>query len=660
METVSTIFAWIGANPAWAGFGVFLIAFFESLALVGLVLPGAAMMFGIGALVGTDALPLWPTLSWAAAGAIAGDGVSFWLGRRYHMQVKTLWPLRNHPELIANATNFFHRHGGKSILLGRFIGPIRPVIPAVAGMLEMPSRRFLAFNIISGILWAPVYVFPGIIFATSLGLASEVASRLAVVIGTALGMLFIVLWLLRLLFQRLHRYAYPLIQRSLAWAQLHPLMGQIPASLLDPEQPEARGLTLFALLLLVASTLFALVVHATGHEGLLFHLDSYLLNTFEALRTPPMDEFFVSVALLGDWQVLLPLSLVLFAWLWRRQYRHAAKHWLAAVGIGALLSLNLLWLEMAAESSPGAPLHSGQLMTAMAVYGFLAVLIAREYPENRRWRIYGLATALLLGIALARLYLGASRLSGVMGAMTLGLAWIALLGIGYRNHPAEHLAAGRLALIALLTLTVAGVWHGVQHHEQSLQRYAIQLDTAPLDENDWWRHAWQQLPAYRSDLRGYYNHPLNLQFAGEPEQLVQQLAQHGWHPPPQVTALSWLAWLNPETPLQQMPVLSQVHAGHNEALLLVREESEKRQMLALRLWPSRYRIEPAGKALWQGNITLLQPVTKNGLTAPLTQSDFSTPLQQLVSLPLSLGQKVVQRAHPLPGWDGRVLLLRAP
>ncbi|MDH5785088.1 MAG: membrane-associated protein, partial [Chromatiales bacterium] len=97
MESLNNVFSWISANPGWGGVGVFLIAFFESLALVGLVLPGAAMMFGIGALVGTDILPLGPTLVWAAAGAIAGDAVSFWLGRHYHMQLKTMWPLRNHP-----------------------------------------------------------------------------------------------------------------------------------------------------------------------------------------------------------------------------------------------------------------------------------------------------------------------------------------------------------------------------------------------------------------------------------------------------------------------------------------------------------------------------------------------------------------------------------
>jgi membrane protein DedA with SNARE-associated domain len=657
MDIVDPVFTWISTNPTWAGFVVFLVAFFESLALVGLVLPGAVMMFGIGALVGGGVMPLWPTLIWAAAGAIAGDGISFWLGRTLHMRIKTLWPLNKHPELIANATNFFHRHGGKSILFGRFIGPIRPVIPAVAGMLEMSPQRFFIVNVISGILWAPVYVFPGILFAASLGLAAEVTSRLAVVLGTVGGTLLLALWLLRILFNRAHRYAYPLIQRTLAWANLHPRMGRIPASLLDPEQPEARGLTLLALLLLITATLFALVAHASGASGLLFNLDRYLHIAAASLRTPAMDDLFVTLAQLADWQVLLPLSLAVFAWLWRCCNHHAARHWLAAVGIGTLLSFNLLWLEGPANAILPAPLHSGQLMTAMAVYGFLAIIIAREFPEPRRWPIYALVTVLLLGIAMARLYLGASRLSGVMGALTLGAAWVSLLGIAYRHHPAERVQPAGLAGIAILVLVVAAGWHEMRHHETTLQRYS----TVPLEivttRSDWLEERWQELPTYRDDLRGIHNHPLDLQYADDLKNLEQQLLQHGWYKPREVTALNWLIWLAPDTPLKQIPVLPQVHNGSNEALLLVKEVKDKKQWLALRLWPSGYRLEEKDQPLWIGNVSLLQPTAIAGLTVPRTQSNFDRPLQQLLTELSDWQIKKHRRKSDLKGWSGEVVLL---
>jgi len=657
MDTIATLFAWISANPAWAGFGVFLIAFFESLALVGLVLPGAAMMFGIGAMVGTGTLPLMPTLAWAAVGAICGDGISFWLGRRFHMQLKVMWPLRNHPELIGSATDFFYRHGGKSIFLGRFIGPIRPVIPAVAGMLEMPVHRFLIFNIASGIAWAPVYIFPGMIFATSLGLASEVASRLAVLIGTLLGLLFLLLWLQKHLFNWVHRHTYPTIQRTLAWAKVHPFIGEIPAALLDPEHPEAKGLSLLALLLLVTTVLFATILHAMGHEGLLFNLDSYLYYTLEGLRTPWMDKILVAFSLPGEWPILLLLSLVVGSWLWFKGLRQAAWHWLAAVTVGALLSLALKWGWNEPTNQLHATLHGGYLLTGVAVYGFLATLIARECLEKHRWLIYTAAAVLILGIAFTRLYLGAHRLSGILAALTLGLAWVALLGIGYRNHPARRIPPLSLATFSLIVTVLSSGIYGWQRHAAILADYAITVTQSEMDKSAWWQGEWRQLATYRADLRGYNNHPLDLQYAGKLPPLKAALTAAGWHPPPPLTTFSWLSWLNEKTPLKMLPVLPQVHNGHDEVLLLVKENPDEGTLTALRLWPSRYRLNGSKEPLWLGNVTLLRPINRGGLSAPRTQDDFNTPLRQLHATPLPFHEKVFQRSSHVPGWDGQGLLL---
>lgn len=657
MDTISTLFAWLSANPAWAGFGVFLIAFFESLALVGLVLPGAAMMFGIGAMVGTGTLPLMPTLAWAAAGAISGDGISYWLGRRFHMQLKVMWPIRNHPELINRATDFFYRHGGKSIFLGRFIGPIRPVIPAVAGMLEMPVHRFLLFNIASGIAWAPVYIFPGMIFATSLGLASEVASRLAVLIGTLLGLLFLLLWLQKHLFNWVHRHTYPTIQRTLAWARVHPFAGEIPAALLDPDHPEARGLSLLALLLLVTTVLFAAILHAMGHEGLLFNLDSYLYYTLEGLRTPWMDKILVAFSLPGEWPILLLLSLGTGGWLWFKGLRQAAWYWLAAVTVGALLSLALKWGGAEQTEHLHATMHGGYLLVGVAVYGFLATLIARECPEKSRWLIYTAAAVLVLGSAFTRLYLGVHRLSGILAALTLGLAWVSLLGIGYRNHPSRRVPPLSLAMLSMVIILLGSGLFGWQRHAAILADYEIRMTLREMDKAAWWQGEWRQLAVYRADLRGYNNHPLNLQYAGSLTPLKEALTAAGWHPPPPLTPFSWLSWLNEKTPLKLLPVLPQVHNGHDEVLLLVKENPDEKTLTAVRLWPSRYRLNSSKEPLWLGNVTLLRPINRGGLSAPRTQEDFDTPLQQLRATPLPFHEKGFQRSSHQPGWNGQGVLL---
>jgi hypothetical protein len=125
-----------------------------------------------------------------------------------------------------------------------------------------------------------------------------------------------------------------------------------------------------------------------------------------------------------------------------------------------------------------------------------------------------------------------------------------------------------------------------------------------------------------------------------------------------VTALNWLAWLNPDTPLNIMPVLPQVNNGQNEALLLVREEADKKQLLALRLWPSHYRLQPGEQMLWLGNVTLLKPISRNGFTVPRTQSDFNSPLQQLLPQLHSWQLQRTQRKSELKGWNGEVVLIK--
>ncbi|HFE39074.1 MAG TPA: hypothetical protein ENK06_11760 [Gammaproteobacteria bacterium] len=196
-QSIQPFFTWLSENPAWSGLIVFLIALSESLLIVGLIVPGTILMFGVGTLVGTGVLDIHETLLLAFLGAVIGDGISYGIGAYYHEQIAKLWPLKNNPDYLTRGKRYFNKHGGKSVLFGRFIGPVRPVIPAVAGMMGMSKKYFFTVNIISAAAWAPFYLIPGIVFGTSIGLASVIGMRLVVLllvlfIGGLLG-----IWLLR-------------------------------------------------------------------------------------------------------------------------------------------------------------------------------------------------------------------------------------------------------------------------------------------------------------------------------------------------------------------------------------------------------------------------------------------------------------------------------
>lgn len=192
MEDLITRFgALITQHGAWAGPIVGLLAFGESLALVGLFIPATAVMISVGGLIGTGVLDPAPILFWAAAGAIAGDWVSYAIGRRIGPSIYRRWPLNRHRPMVARARLFFRRYGFISVFAGRFLGPIRATIPLVAGVMEMDRRRFQLANLASAVLWVPVMFGPGYFAARSLGSVENITGLHILGIGVVVLVLTI-------------------------------------------------------------------------------------------------------------------------------------------------------------------------------------------------------------------------------------------------------------------------------------------------------------------------------------------------------------------------------------------------------------------------------------------------------------------------------------
>jgi membrane protein DedA with SNARE-associated domain len=192
LESLQPVLDWIQQHPGLAGLVVFTVAAVESLAVVGILVPGIVFMLGVGALVGLGVLEFWSTVLWATVGAVAGDGLSYWLGRHFDKQLRSIWPFTKHPDLIPRGEQFFHKHGGKSILFGRFIGPIRPIIPAIAGIMHMNPYHFYFVNIVSAVTWAPIVLLPGVVFGSSLHLAGAVSGRLVMLVLLLVGIAWLV------------------------------------------------------------------------------------------------------------------------------------------------------------------------------------------------------------------------------------------------------------------------------------------------------------------------------------------------------------------------------------------------------------------------------------------------------------------------------------
>jgi membrane-associated protein len=164
---------------AWTYALVAGLAFLETGAFVGLIAPGetAIALGGVVAAQGEVSLPLIVLAAWAAAAL--GDLASFLLGRRLGRRFLVAHGPRvgvTAPRL-ARVDGFFDRHGGKAILIGRFVGLIRAMAPFVAGASGLQLRRFLPYSLAGTLIWASAFTLAGYAFHESFETAAGVLTH---------------------------------------------------------------------------------------------------------------------------------------------------------------------------------------------------------------------------------------------------------------------------------------------------------------------------------------------------------------------------------------------------------------------------------------------------------------------------------------------------
>lgn len=183
---IDQLIAFIQANEAWAGPVLALITMGESMIVIGLFIPATALMIATGGLVGGGVVSPLPIVLWGLAGAVVGDALSYWLGRLIGPGLMRRWPFNKQRTAVARARLFFHRYGFASVLVGRFLGPIRSTIPTVAGMMRMGVWRFQLANALSALAWVPLMLAPGYLTARSIG-AFGSGDRISIVVGTVIS-----------------------------------------------------------------------------------------------------------------------------------------------------------------------------------------------------------------------------------------------------------------------------------------------------------------------------------------------------------------------------------------------------------------------------------------------------------------------------------------
>lgn len=149
---------------------LFLIVFAETGLVVTPFLPGDSLLFAAGALAATGALDVTMATLVVLSAAVIGDAVNYAIGRSVGRQIvrraetDPRWRRWINPAYVARAHEFFERHGGKAIVLARFMPIVRTFVPFVAGIGEMTYPKFAFYNVAGAVLWVGVCVGAGYAF----------------------------------------------------------------------------------------------------------------------------------------------------------------------------------------------------------------------------------------------------------------------------------------------------------------------------------------------------------------------------------------------------------------------------------------------------------------------------------------------------------------
>lgn len=183
----------IRENAAWAGPVLGLITFGESMVVIGAFFPATALMLVAGGLAAEGSVHIVEVFLWCVAGAVLGDAVSYWLGRKLGpMAWRHPW-LAGQRRMAARARLFFRRWGVASIYLCRFMGPVRAFVPLIAGITAMPHLRFQLANLGSALIWVPVMLAPGYLGGLGLRWLDQYEHGLEYGLAAAAGLIVLVL-----------------------------------------------------------------------------------------------------------------------------------------------------------------------------------------------------------------------------------------------------------------------------------------------------------------------------------------------------------------------------------------------------------------------------------------------------------------------------------
>ena len=605
MQYIQPLTDWLHTHAEWALTLTFLISFAESLAIIGSIVPGSIIMTMVGILAGSGIMRIDLTLIAATLGAIAGDGGSYLLGYILSDRLLFLWPFKHHPKWLKYGRDYFERHGGKSIFFGRFIGPLRSIIPVIAGMMRMRRIEFILANSISALAWSIVYVGPGILIGTaSAELSTESATHLFLLV---LGIL-IITWFISLSLKWIWNHLRHLFRELLhrAWCRiinLYPL-GSFVNKITPPNElnhaPTALLITVTCFCILLSISLILLIKNGLTLQS----IDAPIYFFLQSLRTKYFDIFFTTTTLLLHPYSLGLLIAALLGGACYTRDRRSFYYWLS-------LSISCTLLTLCLNSYLSAPttqtlqvqptlLFPPALMLATTCFSFLLFKINNLSYRYLTQILQIILVSLLLLTGTALLYLGDSGATGVLTTYAIGVSVCLLHWIIYRRREktTEQLFT---VIVSLLLFAVAAFYNAYHNYSSALREHSPYPKQYLLTHHAWWNQRSPLLPLYTTNRLGRPIGLFNIQYLGTLQAFQTALETQGWKKQSHSLLQAVLLRTSTKPFKQHFPLKTSFYLSKKPTLTMTYGPPKGEPLFVISLWRSNYHLIDYPQPLWLGS-----------------------------------------------------------
>jgi undecaprenyl-diphosphatase len=414
----------------WVYYALFVMTFLETSAFLGFLVPGESMVVIAGLLASRGVLELDYVIYIATLGAIAGDTVGYFIGRSFGEKFLTKYGkyFFIKKEHLDEAKEFFNKHGGKTVFLGRFMAWLRAFSPVIAGISKMLYPKFLFFNVVGGIAWATTFSLVGYFVGNSWDIIKTYLGRMGVFafIGaiTAIYIYF--------LFTKRRRLVY----EKVGWID-RKISFRIPKTWNFMKDRFRVGywyglnLTVGIVLLILALLSFWEIVEDLMDKEALFYLDFRIQRLLEQVANPEITRFMVDITNIGGVYLAIMTVGFLFIYLFHHKDWWGLYTLFLVAGVGEifLVILKLLFHrprpEINLSVAHGYSFPSGHAFAAMVIYGFLIYVTWKSIKsETLRLIVFLISVLLIIFVGVSRIYLNVHWLTDVLGGYTSGFAWL--------------------------------------------------------------------------------------------------------------------------------------------------------------------------------------------------------------------------------------------